>query len=575
MNISKASISVILWVIAICISGYGCARNSASGNAMKVRDMLHKELDSDSTRETTRFLDEIDTINLSDEDDCRKMYEKIQRYTFENSRGRHSVQTLRILQSMLGILEKSDTRNEADTRGLLNLYVRLGATYEEAGMPAVGLDYYMRGLDYCTDSIYDKYKAMLYNNIGILYAKGDMLDDAEQYFNNAVSINLKNKIHNQAFLNYINLTELYLLKKDYQKATESSNRGMDHLDSHNYPDQLGDMRIHQGNIYLSQGVFDMAMSRFQSALEEFQKCKKESGISDAYLCIADVYRQRNMPDSALVYANKALKNSRRYNLSDAESHSLSLLSKLYESNGSERKALDYLRQSLELSDSLRVAEHRLRLQQWDVFGKGVVLENPSDNRGASMSAITNLIILIIAIAAIAYLIIGLRKIRKKYNSVTAQFKGISKELEKYHIEEATMLMERMAEQDRITEVCGDMRNILLEINPKETGKKSRLREAIARLDKIISPSGTKEFRAVFERVNTGFYRMLDNDFPSLTERDRRLCVFLYLGMTTKEIADLTNREVRSVESARNRLRKKLGLEQNDDLAGFLRSRMSE
>ena len=42
-------------------------------------------------------------------------------------------------------------------------------------------------------------------------------------------------------------------------------------------------------------------------------------------------------------------------------------------------------------------------------------------------------------------------------------------------------------------------------------------------------------------------------------------------MTTKEIAVLTYREVRSVDSARNRLRKKLGLELTDDLTAYLHS----
>jgi DNA-binding CsgD family transcriptional regulator len=49
------------------------------------------------------------------------------------------------------------------------------------------------------------------------------------------------------------------------------------------------------------------------------------------------------------------------------------------------------------------------------------------------------------------------------------------------------------------------------------------------------------------------------DFPTLTLNERRLCAFLKLQMTTKEIASLTGQSIRAVELARTRLRKKLQL----------------
>ncbi|MDE6131095.1 MAG: hypothetical protein K2F74_05850, partial [Muribaculaceae bacterium] len=84
----------------------------------------------------------------------------------------------------------------------------------------------------------------------------------------------------------------------------------------------------------------------------------------------------------------------------------------------------------------------------------------------------------------------------------------------------------------------------------------------------------EEFRLQFERIHPDFYRTLSEKFPELTARDLRLCAFLHLGMTTKEIAVLTYREVRSVDSARNRLRKKLGIDINDDISDFLRRTVS-
>ncbi len=72
-------------------------------------------------------------------------------------------------------------------------------------------------------------------------------------------------------------------------------------------------------------------------------------------------------------------------------------------------------------------------------------------------------------------------------------------------------------------------------------------------------------------MHPNFYRSLEQQYPDLTARDKRLCGLLYLGLSSREIASITYRELRSVESARNRLRKKLNLDLTTDLTEFLQS----
>lgn len=80
---------------------------------------------------------------------------------------------------------------------------------------------------------------------------------------------------------------------------------------------------------------------------------------------------------------------------------------------------------------------------------------------------------------------------------------------------------------------------------------------------------SSDFRVYFEKVHPDFFNRLKEQFPLLTKNDLRLCAFLYLGMSTKEIAALIYREVRSVESSRLRLRKKLGIGADVSLQDFL------
>lgn len=78
-----------------------------------------------------------------------------------------------------------------------------------------------------------------------------------------------------------------------------------------------------------------------------------------------------------------------------------------------------------------------------------------------------------------------------------------------------------------------------------------------------------DFRTYFDQVHPDFLLNLSSSYPQLTKNDLHICAYIHLGLSTKEIAALTFREVRSVESARNRLRKKLNIPVNSTLQSFL------
>jgi DNA-binding NarL/FixJ family response regulator len=71
-------------------------------------------------------------------------------------------------------------------------------------------------------------------------------------------------------------------------------------------------------------------------------------------------------------------------------------------------------------------------------------------------------------------------------------------------------------------------------------------------------------------VHIGFYEVLQANFPELTQNDLKLCAFLRLGLATKEIGELTNQRIETIEHSRYRLRKKLGIGNTDtNLVVFL------
>ena len=79
----------------------------------------------------------------------------------------------------------------------------------------------------------------------------------------------------------------------------------------------------------------------------------------------------------------------------------------------------------------------------------------------------------------------------------------------------------------------------------------------------------EEFNIHYEKVRQGFFTRLKGKYPALTAKDLRLCAYLQLGLSTKEVAGLINITTESAEIGRIRLRKKLGLSREQNLTSFL------
>lgn len=77
------------------------------------------------------------------------------------------------------------------------------------------------------------------------------------------------------------------------------------------------------------------------------------------------------------------------------------------------------------------------------------------------------------------------------------------------------------------------------------------------------------FEKAFNNVDKDFFKKIKELHPSLTSGDLRLCVYLRLNLSSKEIAPLLNISPRSVEIKRYRLRKKLDLPRDESLSSYI------
>jgi DNA-binding CsgD family transcriptional regulator len=79
----------------------------------------------------------------------------------------------------------------------------------------------------------------------------------------------------------------------------------------------------------------------------------------------------------------------------------------------------------------------------------------------------------------------------------------------------------------------------------------------------------KNFAIYFDEVHNNFLGTLKTKFPSLSSTDLKLCAYLRLNLSSKEIAQLLNISLKGVEISRYRLRKKLQLSTDINLYDFL------
>ncbi|MDR1200052.1 MAG: transcriptional regulator [Tannerellaceae bacterium] len=86
---------------------------------------------------------------------------------------------------------------------------------------------------------------------------------------------------------------------------------------------------------------------------------------------------------------------------------------------------------------------------------------------------------------------------------------------------------------------------------------------------IASDDVLKRFEEQFDLVHNNFTKKLKEYHPDLTVSELKMCIYIKMDLSSKEIAPLLNLSIRGIETLRYRLRKKLKLEHEDSLREYL------
>ena len=110
----------------------------------------------------------------------------------------------------------------------------------------------------------------------------------------------------------------------------------------------------------------------------------------------------------------------------------------------------------------------------------------------------------------------------------------------------------------------------IEKNADAEGRQ-KINSLISDYKRLSYNSNWDEFELLFEKVHNSFYEKLNTQFPTLTANDRKICAFLKLNMSSKEIAQITFQSDEALKKARLRLRQKLEIDRETNLVTFLQN----
>lgn len=409
--------------------------------------------------------------------------------------------------------------NENDTINILIMCNNLGAIYDRLKDFDKALAYYFRAQDLYNSSptkFRNKFPIpSLLNNIGNIYQTKGNFKSALQYYEKALATaeEIDNKVVQGVTLN--NLGKLYL--NDLKQ-----------------PDKALD--------YLSRG------------LEVREMIGDKADIAKSLVFLSSYYYQQNKLEEGKRCLDRAIKLGTEIGSLEIQMQSYSGLADILVASSKPSEALDAFKKFKTLSDSIQnqqATQEITRLQLQYDFEKAEQIRQLEQKQTRDRYVIT--IVILAACLLIAILLVFLVRLKAKQTELERQ--NLAQDVEIKNKELTTNVMYLIRKNELINNVA----ERLLNVQTTQPESHKLIHDIIFDLQKEADNDIWKEFELRFNQVHSDFYNKLHKLYPDLSPADEKLCAFLRLNMSSKEIAAITQQSVKSVEVARARLRKKLNL----------------
>jgi DNA-binding CsgD family transcriptional regulator len=370
-----------------------------------------------------------------------------------------------------------------------------------------------------------------------------------------------------------------------------------------------------GTLYLKEKKADSASVVFRLALEDFKNYDNYAYLPGAYLKIgelennpeflkkglriADSTQNKQAQVSCLLALGKwhfkignNLEAENYYN--NAYQIAQSLSDKIFEANALEalielkNGKKDYASVSLLQTKLIAIKEAFYSLEREQIVKSlEVQFEVSEKNRKLDLMAkesevakLTNIILGISIIVLIVVFVLGylfLKSINKRDKQLLKTKEALVEALEKQEkFKEEQFRNDLEHKESQLSAITLQMlqKNELIDDIKKSIEGEQPLsgNQLLKMVNKHLTQENNwNDFDLYFESINKNFYTRLKQSYPDISANDLKICALIKLNLSIKEMASILNISPDSVKTARYRLRKKLQLNTEENLTGFILS----
>ena len=510
------------------------------------------------------------------------------------------------LDSAMSYLNRALAISEStgSTKHLYDIYDQYSQIYAVNGNFPIELDYYFKMLRLLDNQASERVDtlylltgyARLYARIGICYFAMDNCPKALSWYLKSLELVKKLAILDKQYpLNsklvslYGNIGSAHLSSYNFNEAKINFEKALEINKSLNNPFNEAMLYNNLGIVYKERKDFNEAFRYYNKSLAIRESLKDTALIAQIYNNMGDAWYLTGNYTKAIGLLNKALEMSRQTRVLSSQMKAANFLCLAYEKTGDYRKALMMQKLFKALHDSIIGNEQvqqatRLELQyQYDKQRKETELQKQiliaKKERKAMIYMILSGVLLFSFV--ILFLLHRNQRIKIKqgklvqetleleHKNLTLEKKNL--EMENHHLEIeldfrnkelSTHVMYLLRKNEFISSIIN---KLLMLKSMDQPENNAWIRDILREMQMNVDNTVWSEFEMRFQQVHQDFYEKLREKYPDLTPNEIKICAFLKLNMTTKDISAITFQSVKSIQVARNRLRKKMGINRDENL----------
>jgi len=479
-------------------------------------------------------------------------------------------QTTNRIKALSYLQEAQKMESDIADTTLLNLYNTAGIIYKDQESYYVALNYFYKLLD-LQEKIKPSGKLFTYNNIGGCYYLLRDKNKARKFWENALSEyklydNVPGSDLSKGSLIYNNLAVLEKDEKNYARAFEMLNEFKSQNEK--FKDTLNIIMAYENltDVYIHFKENQSAVKGLWKALKLSEQIKSDYDIASLYNKLGQIYLYPiQQKDSAFFYLQRTFKMSERHGFVDLKLSSAEKLVNYYKGENNFKQALHYLSLAKQLSEQRISRDNKDKISRLEFeFNEKIkqreIITHQKKKEYFFICGLTALLLF----SVIIFLMFKLQKnisLKK-----AAENRTLIEQLEVKNKELTVKAIHMLQTSEMIESTHKELQEMkAMTASPSH----KLLTRVITDLKNGSHNFNKSEFEKLLIEIDGNFYKNLVNTYPTLTKNEIRLCAFLKLNLSSKEISAITQQTPHSIVVARSRLRKKLGIEESSSLTNFL------